>query len=99
MALATVVVGGLVALASYTLYGAYWRLYLSPVAKFPARKLAALTFWYEFYYDVLKGGAYVYEVEKMHRELGTWHRRHVSHFLHPFSISCAFSCAPRELED
>ena len=54
----------------YTLYGAFYRLYLSPVAKFPGRKLAALTFWYEFYYDVIKGGAYVWEIKKMHQEYG-----------------------------
>lgn len=66
----TLIVGGLIALATYAVYGAYWRLYLSPIAKFPCRKLAALTFWYEFYYDVVKGGVYVYEIEKMHKELG-----------------------------
>lgn len=66
----TLIVGGLIALAAYTIYGAYWRLYLSPVAKFPCRKLAALTFWYEFYYDVIKGGAYVYKIKEMHDELG-----------------------------
>ncbi|OCL08461.1 putative cytochrome P450 [Glonium stellatum] len=54
----------------YVFYGAYWRLYLSPIAKFPGRKLAALTFWYEFYYDYIRGGLYVYEIEKMHKEFG-----------------------------
>lgn len=79
MASGAALVGGvLVALAAYTLYGAYWRLYLSPVAMFPTRKLAALTFWYEFYYDVIKGGAYVYEIEKMHKELGERHHRRPS---------------------
>ena len=61
---------GFAAVLAWGLYGAFWRLYLSPVAKFPGRKLAALTFWYEFYYDVIKGGAYVYEIEKMHKEFG-----------------------------
>lgn len=67
---ATLIIGGVIALAVYIVHGAYWRLYLSPVAKFPCRKLAALTFWYEFYYDAVKGGAYVYEIEKMHKEMG-----------------------------
>lgn len=54
----------------YTIYGIIYRLYLSPVAKFPGRKLAALTFWYEFYYDVVKRGEYVWEIQKMHEEYG-----------------------------
>lgn len=60
----------IIAAVLYTLYGAIYRLYLSPVAKFPGRKLAALTFWYEFYYDIVKGGAYVWEIKKMHEEYG-----------------------------
>ena len=35
----------LVALALYTIYGAIWRLYLSPIAHIPGPKLAALTRW------------------------------------------------------
>ena len=54
----------------YAAYGAIYRLYLSPVAKIPGRKLAALTFWYEFYYDVVKQGAYVWEIKKMHEKYG-----------------------------
>jgi len=55
----------------WTAYGAVWRLFLSPIAKFPGSKLAAVTFWYEFYYDAVKGGAYVYEIERMHKQYGT----------------------------
>jgi hypothetical protein len=54
----------------YISYGVIWRLWYSPVAKFPGSKLAAVTFWYEFYYDVIKGGAYVYEIERMHAKYG-----------------------------
>jgi hypothetical protein len=63
---------GCTATAVYTLYGVVWRLYLSPVAKFPGPRLAALTFWYEFYYDVIKEGAYVYEIERMHQKYGAY---------------------------
>jgi hypothetical protein len=60
-----------VGIIAYILYGVIWRLWLSPVARFPGSKLAAVTFWYEFYYDVIKGGAYVYEIERMHAKYGT----------------------------
>ena len=63
------VYGGAIALL-YTIYGVFWRLYLSPVAKFPGSKLAAVTFWYEFYYDAIKGGQYVFEIERMHQVYG-----------------------------
>jgi hypothetical protein len=34
-----------VTLVLYTIYGAIYRLYLSPIAGFPGPKLAALTLW------------------------------------------------------
>lgn len=34
---------GIVAVISYTIYGALWRLYLSPIAHFPGPRMAALT--------------------------------------------------------
>lgn len=52
------------------LYGAVSRLYLSPIAKFPGPRLAALTFWYEFYYDVIKRGRYTWQLEKLHEQYG-----------------------------
>ncbi|KAF2100410.1 putative cytochrome P450 [Rhizodiscina lignyota] len=46
------------------------RLYLSPVSKFPGPKLAALTFWYEFYYDVICKGRYTWKIQQLHRQYG-----------------------------
>ena len=56
----------------WTIYGAIWRLYLSPLSKFPGPKLAALTYWYEFYYDVMEpgGGLFLWELEKLHKRYG-----------------------------
>ena len=49
----------LIATAIYTAYGDIYRLYIFPFAQFPGRKLVALTFWYEFDFDVIKRGSYV----------------------------------------
>ena len=48
----------------------FYRLYFSPLAKFPGPKLAALTYWVEFYHDVLKRGQYTFEIVKMHEKYG-----------------------------
>lgn len=54
----------------YLVGGAVYQLYLSPLAKFPGPKLAALTLWYEFYFDVVKQGRYTWEIAKMHEQFG-----------------------------
>lgn len=67
--------------SSLTLYGVFlllaylvvlscYRLVFSPLAKFPGPKLAALTLWYEFYYDVIKRGQYLFEIRDMHERYG-----------------------------
>ncbi|KAH8198415.1 hypothetical protein TruAng_007399 [Truncatella angustata] len=48
----------------------YYRLYLSPLAKFPGPKIAAASKWYEFYYDVIRRGQFTFQIQKMHREYG-----------------------------
>ena len=57
---------------SRILYLCVYRLWLSPLSKFPGPTLAALTSWYEIFYDLIKdgGGLYIWEVEKMHKKYG-----------------------------
>ncbi|GME40911.1 Cytochrome P450 [Neofusicoccum parvum] len=57
-------------LLAYLFYGAVYRLYLSPIAHFPGPRLAALTFWYEFYYDVVCAGKYTWRIVEMHEKYG-----------------------------
>lgn len=47
-----------------------WRLFLHPLAGVPGPKIAALTAWYEFYWDCPRQGQYVFRVQEMHREFG-----------------------------
>ena len=49
---------------------AFRRLYLHPLAHIPGPKLAALTWWYEFYYDGIKPGQYVFRIQEMHQRYG-----------------------------
>lgn len=50
---------------------AVYRLFLHPLAKFPGPKLAALTRYYEAYYDVVQNGQYTFKIAELHREYGT----------------------------
>lgn len=54
----------------YTIYGIVYRLYLSPIAKFPGPKLAAVTWWYEYYYDVVLRGKYIWKIRELHEMYG-----------------------------
>ncbi|KAI9883757.1 MAG: hypothetical protein M1823_004458 [Watsoniomyces obsoletus] len=63
---------GAAALSSYVVSIAVYRLYFSPVARFPGPKLAALTYWYEGYYDLVKRGRYTWKIKEMHEKYGVW---------------------------
>ena len=56
----------LVWLAGTTIY----RLFLHPLAKFPGPRLAALTTWYEGYYDVVQKGRFTFQLEALHEAYG-----------------------------
>lgn len=60
-----------VVIALYFTVLVIYRLYFHPLARFPGSKLAAATGWYEFYFDVIRGGIYIHEVQRMHKRYGT----------------------------
>lgn len=62
----------------YVLGLIFHRLFISPLSKFPGPKLAAITSWYELYYDVAKQGQFLWEIERMHDKYGTSLRQSLS---------------------
>ena len=62
--------GSAAILLIYALITVIHRLYFSPLAGFPGPRIAAATGWYEFYFDIIKRGSYIYEIEKMHHTYG-----------------------------
>lgn len=70
MAGLSLIITALVIIAGYLIYLVVARLLLSPLARFPGPKLAALSNWYEFYYDVLQQGHFTTHIQKLHDEYG-----------------------------
>ncbi|CAD6568404.1 MAG: hypothetical protein ASARMPRED_001705 [Alectoria sarmentosa] len=59
--------------ASYVLYVILlytYRLTLHPLAKCPGPRLAAVTFWLEFYHDFFHRGQYIFGIRDMHAKFG-----------------------------
>lgn len=65
----SVVAAGALA-ALYMLGLVVYRLYFTPLAKFPGPKLAAISKWYEFYYDVVLRGQFTFQIQRMHQKYG-----------------------------
>ncbi|KAF2177011.1 cytochrome P450, partial [Zopfia rhizophila CBS 207.26] len=62
-----------------------YRLCFHPLRGIPGPKLAAVTFWYEFYYDCIQRGQYVFKIEQLHKQYGNIVRINPSevHFADP----------------
>lgn len=56
----------------YVLSLAVYRLYLHPLAKFPGPKLAALSGWYEFYYEFPCKGQFTFHIQELHDKYGEY---------------------------
>lgn len=50
---------------------AIYRLLLHPLSSYPGPKIAALTTWYEFFYDCIQRGRYTFEIARMHEKYGS----------------------------
>ena len=71
--------GWMLVQASLASWICYWilvflyRITFHPLAKFPGPKIAAMTMWYETYWDVWPHlGRYQWKIQEMHKQYGTW---------------------------
>lgn len=64
----------LLACGTYLFYEILWRLYFSPISRFPGPKLAAATMLYELWYELVKGGQYTFKIAELHEEYGQSNR-------------------------
>jgi hypothetical protein len=48
------------------------RVYFSPLSHIPGPKIAAFTWWYEAYYNVIERGQYADIIKKMHEKYGVY---------------------------
>jgi hypothetical protein len=58
------------AVVVYLVTLAIYRLTLHPLARFPGPKLAAISRYYEAYYDVVQNGQYTFKIKEMHEKYG-----------------------------
>ncbi|PLB53537.1 cytochrome P450 [Aspergillus steynii IBT 23096] len=57
-------------LTLYLVVRSIYRLYFDPLSHIPGPKLSILTDLYEFYYDLVLGGRFLFHMEKWHEQYG-----------------------------
>lgn len=55
----------LIAVSTWVAFEAIRRLLLRPLAQIPDPRLAALNYWYEAHYDVVKPGQYAFKLKEL----------------------------------
>lgn len=66
----TAALGAIAAAAIYLTAKVIYRLYLHPLSRFPGPKLAAATYLYGAYYDVVEEAQFVFKLDAMHDTYG-----------------------------
>ena len=72
-----------IGLIAYLVLQSIYRLYFHPLSHIPGPKLAAITHGYEFYHNIIRGGLFIWELERLHEVYGK-----LIEFLH-------LCCSPR----
>lgn len=67
---------------AYTSGTVIYRLYLSPIAKFPGPKFTAITSWCQFYHDVIRGGQFTFVIQQWHEKYGLALSLNMTHQFH-----------------
>ncbi|KAJ5586488.1 benzoate 4-monooxygenase cytochrome P450 [Penicillium hetheringtonii] len=57
-------------LGTYIILRSIYRVFFHPLRKIPGPKLVAVTNGVEFYYNIIRNGMYIFEIEKMHQRYG-----------------------------
>jgi hypothetical protein len=70
--MAGLVAWGVGGLLIYFITKAVYRLYFHPLRNIPGPKLAALSSAYEFYFNVIKQGTFIWHLEGLHETYGRW---------------------------
>jgi len=66
----------LLALVPFTAFSSLviYRLFFHPLSKVPGPKLAAISRFYDFYYDCVQGGKFSFRIEELHDLYGEVHQ-------------------------